>query len=201
MVQSVLRGKEMQVETGHSKLTYDDLAALPDDNFRHEIIDGEHYVTPSPVTKHQRISRELLYLLVQFLKAQPVGEVFSAPFDVVLSRYDVVEPDLVYLSNERASLLTEKSLQGAPDLVVEILSPGTSLRDVGIKRDLYERFGVREYWVIDPDLEAVTVHRRHGDQLKAVGIVAREGDGVVTSPLLPGFEAPLSALFPTGRPT
>ncbi len=185
----------MQVETGHSKLTYDDLLGLPDDNLRHEIIDGVHYVTPSPVTKHQRISRELLYLLVQFLKSHPLGEVFDAPFDVVLSMYDVVEPDLVYLSNERAALLTEKNLQGAPDLVVEILSPGTSGRDVGIKRDLYERFGAREYWVIDPDLEAVTVHRRDGDRLNALGVVTRDTDGVVTSPLLPEFEAPLSAIF------
>ena len=195
MVQSVLAGKEMKVETGHSKLTYDDLAALPDDNLRHEIIDGVHYVTPAPVTKHQRISRELLYLLVQFLKAHPLGEIFCAPFDVVLSMYDVVEPDLVYLSNERASLLTEKNLQGAPDLVVEILSPGTSRRDVGIKRDLYERSGVREYWVIDPELEAVTVHRRDGDRLNALDVLTREANGVVTSPLLPGFEAPLRAIF------
>ena len=183
------------METGHSKLTYDDLAALPNDNLRHEIIGGVHYVTPSPVTKHQRISRELLYLLVQFLKAHPVGEVFSAPFDVVLSMYDVVEPDLVYLSNERTSLLTEKNLQGPPDLVVEILSPGTSRRDVGIKRDLYDRFGVREYWVIDPELEAVTVHRREGDRLQALDVLTRETDGIVTSPLLPGFEVPLRAIF------
>lgn len=102
-------------------------------------------------------------MLVQFLKEHPLGEVFDAPFDVVLSTYDVVEPDLVYLSNERASLLTEKNLPGPPDLVVEILSPDTSRRDLGIKRDLYERAGVLEYWTIDPDRDELTVCRRIDD--------------------------------------
>ena len=122
----------MQVETGHSKLTCDDFLRLPDDDLRHEIIDGEHYVTPAPVTRHQRILVELLYLLRHHLEKHPSGSVFVAPFDVVLSPYDVVQPDLVYLSDERAHLLTDKNLQGPPDLVVEILSPGTSRRDLGI---------------------------------------------------------------------
>lgn len=185
----------MQVETGHSKLTYDDLLRLPDDGLRHEIIDGEHYVTPAPVTKHQRISRELLYLLVQFLKEHPLGEVFDAPFDVVLSMFDVVEPDLVYLSNERASLLTEKNLQGPPDLVVEILSPGTSRRDLGIKRDLYERAGVLEYWTIDPDRDELTVCRRIDDHFGVPELLSKAGADVVTTPLLAGLTVPLSRIF------
>ena len=133
------------METSHSstKLTYSDYLRFPDDRLRHEIIDGVHFVTPSPVTKHQRISSDLLYLLMQYLREHSIGEVFYAPFDVILSDFDVVVPDLVYLSRERARFLTSKNLQGPPDLVVEILSPGTKGRDRQIKKDLYERAGVR----------------------------------------------------------
>jgi Uma2 family endonuclease len=195
MVQSVLAGKEMKVETGHSKLTYDGLAALPDDNLRHEIIDGVHYVTPAPVTRHQRILVELLYLMRQHLEKHSSGSVFVAPFDVVLSPYDVVEPDLVYLSNERASLLTEKNLQGPPDLVVEILSPGTSRRDLGIKRDLYERAGVLEYWTIDPDRDELTIHRRIDERYGAPEVLSKASADVVTTPLLAGLTIPLVRIF------
>lgn len=185
----------MQVETGDSKLTYDDLLRLPDDDLRHELIDGAHYVTPAPVTKHQRISRELLHLLVQFLKEHPLGEVFAAPFDVVLSTYDVVEPDLVYLSNERGPLLTEQNLQGPPDLVVEILSPGTSRRDLGLKRDLYQRAGVLEYWIVDPDRDEVTVDRRIDERFGAPEALSKASADVVTTPLLPGLTIPLVRIF------
>ena len=134
------------MEPGHfsTKLTYADYELLPDDDLRHEIIDGEHYVTASPVTRHQRISLKLLHLIQSYLETHPIGELFSAPFDVVLSFHDVVVPDLIYLSKVRAHLLTVKNLQGAPDLAVEILSPGTKPRDERLKRDLYERAGVSD---------------------------------------------------------
>ena len=119
------------------KLTYDDFLLFPDDGMRHELIDGEHYVTPSPNTKHQRVSGNLYWLIRQYLEAHPIGEMFFAPFDVVLSRFDVVEPDLLYISRERAAqVLTSKNTQGAPDLVIEIASPGTRKRDETVKRRL-----------------------------------------------------------------
>ena len=121
-----------------SRLTYDDLAALPDDRFRHELIDGQHFMTPSPYTIHQRVSSRLFVAIHENVKRTSSGEVFFAPFDVVFSDYDVVEPDLLYVSNERSSIITEKNVQGAPDLVVEVLSPGTRSRDKKLKRDLYE---------------------------------------------------------------
>src|SRR5438132_8145516 len=142
------------------KFTYDDVLCFPNDGKRHEIIDGEHYVTPSPNTKHQRTSRKLTVSLGNYLEQHPVGEMFAAPFDVVFSDLDVVEPDLIYISRERAGILTEQHVRGAPDLVVEILSPGTRKADETIKRKLYERFGVAEYWVVDPELDTIKIYRR-----------------------------------------
>ena len=133
------------------KLTYDDFLLFPDDGKRHELIDGEHYVTPSPIAKHQNISGNLYFLIRTWLESHPVGRVLYAPFDVVFSNFDIVVPDLIYLSNKRwATVINPKNAVGAPDLVIEIGSPSTRKRDETIKRRLYERSGVVEYWVVDP---------------------------------------------------
>src|SRR5262249_33169407 len=178
------------------KLTYDDFLLFPDDGQRHELIDGEHYVTPSPITRHQRISGNLYWLIRSFLEEHPIGEVFYAPFDVVFSRFDVVEPDLLYISNEnREHVLTRQHVRGAPDLVIEIGSPGTRQRDDTIKRRLYERSGVIEYWVVDPELDLIRVYRRTGEAFdRAVDLSSASGD-VLKSPLLPGLELPLRSVF------
>src|SRR5262249_7140524 len=132
------------------KLTYEDYLQLPEDGKRHELIDGEHYVTPTPIRKHQAISFNLTGALWSYLQQHAVGRVFAAPFDVIFSNFDVVEPDLLFISNERlAQIETSPWVKGAPDLVVEIGSPGTRKRDETIKKRLYERFGVKEYWIID----------------------------------------------------
>ena len=182
------------------KLTYDDFVRFPDDGLRHELIDGEHYVTPSPNTKHQQVSLNLVFLIERWLrqKNERVGRLFFAPFDVVFSRFDVVEPDLLYMSNERAArILTAANVQGVPELVVEIASPGTRRRDETIKRKLYERSGVSEYWVVDPELDLVRVYRRGGEEFaRPVELSAQTGD-VLTTSLLPGLELPLSRLFRT----
>jgi len=116
------------------KLTYDDFVLFPDDGLRHELIDGEHYVTPSPNTKHQRISINLTVLIGGWLERNPIGELFHAPFDVVFSKFDVVEPDLLYLSNARAAdALTPLHVRGVPELVVEIGSPGTRKRELELR--------------------------------------------------------------------
>src|SRR5262249_45287523 len=132
------------------------------DGLRHEIIEGEHYVTPSPATRHQRILGNLYHSLRNYLDTHAVGEVFLSPYDVVLSDINVFVPDLIYVSNERSRLITSKNLQGAPDLVVEILTPSTQNRDRTLKRDVYERLGVEEYWLIDPDRDQIEVYRRAG---------------------------------------
>jgi Uma2 family endonuclease len=178
------------------KLTYDDFVLFPDDGKRHELIDGEHYVTPSPNMRHQRISGDLHGFLWTYLEAHRVGQLFSAPFDVVFSHFDVVEPDLLYMSNETAArVLTPQNVRGTPDLVVEIGSPGTRKRDETIKRRLYERSGVSEYWVVDPDVDVVRVFRNDAGQFgQAVELSLDSGD-VLTTPLLPGFELALTRLF------
>ncbi len=180
------------------RLTYDDFVLFPDDGKRHELIDGEHYVTPSPNLKHQKVSGNVHLLIGVWLEDHPIGQIFYAPFDVVFSRYDVVEPDLLYVSNARsAEVLTPANVKGAPDLVIEIGSPSTRKRDETIKRHLYERSGVSEYWVVDPDLDIVRVYRREAEGFgRAIEVSADAGD-ILTTPLLPGLALPLARVFKT----
>jgi len=178
------------------KLTYDDFVHFPDDGKRHELIDGEHYVTPSQNTRHQRIAGTLFGMIWTWLEAHPVGQLFHAPYDVVFSEFDVVEPDLLYLSNERAAeIMTALHLRGAPELVIEIGSPSTRQRDETIKRHLYERTGVSEYWFVDPELDVVRVYRRNGEEFARPVELSREAGDTLTTPILPGLLLPLSRIF------
>ena len=178
------------------KLTYDDFVLFPDDGKRHELIDGEHYVTPSPNTRHQQIAGDLFALIWTYLEAHPIGRVFVAPFDVVFSQFDVVEPDILYLSHDRATdVLTRANVQGAPDLVIEIGSPSTRRRDETIKRHLYERSGVSEYWVVDPELDIVRMYRREVEGFGRALERSLEAGDVLATALLPGLELPLSRIF------
>jgi Uma2 family endonuclease len=177
------------------KLTYDDFLLFPDDGKRHELIDGEHYVTPSPNVSHQRVAGTLFGVMWTHLQSHPIGEVFMAPLDVVMSRHDVVEPDILYVSNDRrAQILTTSNVQGAPDLAIEVTSKGTRKRDETIKRRLYER-GVSEYWVVDPEIAVVRIYRREGDRFARATELSREAGDVLTTPLLPGFEIALQRIF------
>jgi len=177
------------------KLTYEDFLLFPDDGKRHELIDGEHYVTPSPNTKHQRVSGNLYWLVRSFLEEQRIGELFYAPFDIVFSRFDVVEPDLLYMSNERAAtILTSKHVEGVPELIMEIGSPSTRRRDETIKKRLYQQSGVTEYWVIDPELDIVRVYASD-TMFERPRELSREAGDVLTTPLLRGLELPLASIF------
>ena len=178
------------------KLTYDDFLLFPDDGKRHELIDGEHYVTPSPNLRHQAISGRLYLLIGTWLRDNPRGRIYFAPLDVIFSRFDVVEPDLLYVSNERApELLSGQYVTGAPDLVIEIGSPSTRSRDETIKRRLYERSGVTEYWVVDPEIDVIRVYRRTGERFERPVELSVEAEDVLTTPLLPGLVIPLSQVF------
>jgi len=174
------------------RLTYDDFVLFPDDGKRHELIDGEHYVTPSPNTRHQKIVGTLYGLIWTWLQAHPIGQLFLAPFDVVLSAFDVVEPDLLYLSNERAAqVLTPLHVRGVPELVIEIASKGTRKRDEILKRHLYQGAGVSEYWVVDSEIDVVRIYRREHERFARPVELCCESDDVLTTPLLPGLELPL----------
>jgi Uma2 family endonuclease len=177
------------------KLTYDDFVLFPDDGKRHELIDGEHYVTPSPNLKHQAVSRNLLTTIASFLRREPIGKVYAAPLDVVFSHFDVVEPDLLYVSESRREVRTTKNIQGAPDLVVEVGSPSTRRRDEKLKHQLYERFSVTEYWVVDPDIDAVRVYRLQDGRYQRGQELSLDHGDVLTTPLLPGLDLPLAEIF------
>lgn len=178
------------------KLTYDEFVLFPDDGKRHELIDGEHYVTPSPNLRHQRISGNLHLMMASWLELHPVGKVFYAPLDIVLSNYDVVEPDLIYFSNERATdIALPQHLRGAPELLVEIGSRGTRKRDETIKRQLYERAGVSEYWFVDPEIDVVRVYLRDGERFARPVELSREASDELATALLPGLVLPLARIF------
>jgi Uma2 family endonuclease len=178
------------------KLTYDDFVLFPDDGKRHELVDGEHYVSPSPNRKHQTIALNLAAMMWNHLHRDPMGQVFIAPFDVVFSNFDVVEPDVLYVSNaRRQEVLTAKHVRGAPDLVVEVGSPGTRRRDETLKHRLYERSGVSEYWVVDPEIDVIKVYRLVDGRYVRVHELSLENGGALTTPLLPGLSMPLATIF------
>jgi len=137
------------MSTGTRKLTYQDYICFPDDRMRHEIIDGDHYMNPAPSTYHQRVSARLQYQLYSAIELADLGVVMYAPIDVELTEFDIVQPDLVVVLKENR-IITPSKIKGAPDHVIEILSPSTASNDRMLKRSLYERTGVKEYWIVDP---------------------------------------------------
>lgn len=178
------------------KLTYDDYVLFPEDGLRHELIDGEHYVSPAPVRAHQGISANLVGSIWAHLRHHPVGRVYAAPFDVIFSPLDVVQPDVIYLSRQRLSEIEiDPWLKGAPNLVVEIASASTRRRDQTTKRLVYERYGVDEYWIVDPASLRVSVLRRAARGLEPAADLALAQGYPLTTPLLPGLVLPLATLF------
>ena len=146
------------------QITWDDVQQLPDDGNRYEAIAGELYVTPAPSLRHQTVSKRLQRELMRLLEDPGHGQVWDAPLGVRFpATGEGVQPDILFVSNERKGILAPDELKGAPDLVVEILSPTTAARDTGVKRTLYERQGVVEYWIVDAAAAAVDVWRFGGE--------------------------------------
>lgn len=177
------------------KLTYEDYLLIPDDGLRHEIIDGEHYVTASPFYRHQRTAGELFLRLGNFVKEHDLGILLFAPFDVLLSKHDIFVPDLLFVTKEREWVIGEKNLEGAPDLVVEILSKSTRRRDERLKLERYDLFGVQDYWLLDPIRKTARIYRRNGERLVLVADLSAAAGDVVSSPLFSGLEMPLAEIF------
>jgi Uma2 family endonuclease len=174
------------------KFTYRDYVNAPEDK-RYELLDGDLVVAPAPNTEHQSVSRNIEVPLWIFVRDGDLGYVFDAPCDVVLSDTDVVQPDILFVSKERPHIITRNNIQGAPDLVIEILSPGTAERDLTFKRALYARHGVREYWLVYLDTRTieVLVFGRGGFELAAT----YHRNQVLRSPLLEGLRLDLSEVF------
>jgi Uma2 family endonuclease len=179
------------------RLTYDDFLLFPDDDrLRHEIIDGVHYVTAAPSVRHQDLVGRLYLAIGNFLADHPgLGRVYLSPIDVVFTLHDIVEPDLVFVAGDQLGIMTEKNIQGAPAIVVEVVSKSTRRRDERIKKDLFDRRGVREYWIVDPDRSQVVVYRRQGGGLDARTPLTVTDRAALTSPLLPGFSLSVPELF------
>jgi len=175
--------------------TYEDYLAFPEDGKRYEIIEGDCFMSPAPRTKHQIVSANLLTFLNIYLRRTRAGKVFDAPTDVILSDTNVVQPDLLVVLAARAAIITEKNIQGAPDLVIEILSETTRKMDEVVKKKLYERHGVLEYWVVDPELALVKIYRlTNGRYAKAEERAEERGETLATA-LLPGLDISLTELF------
>jgi Uma2 family endonuclease len=183
-------------QTSSVRLTWEDYLLFPDDGRRYEIIAGECFGTPAPDVRHQLVSGNLQGALWSFLQQHRLGTVLAAPSDVVLDESDIVQPDLLFVSRERESILAETGTRGAPDLVVEILSESTRRTDEKIKRALYAKAGVREYWIADPELDRIQVYRPSGSALELVAELDLERGDTLRTPLLPGFELPLARIFP-----
>ena len=176
----------------HRKFTYEDYRNTPDD-IRYELHDGELIVVPVPNMAHQGISTTLLRLIDTLVYLRKLGKVFHAPTDVVFSDTEVVQPDLIFVSNERSHILTENNIRGAPDLIIEILSPSTAGRDRTFKRTLYERHGVKEYWMVDPSARNITILLLGESGYELAGIY---GEGqTLTSTTLSGFSLDMDDIF------
>ena len=139
------------------KSTYEDYLKTPEDE-RYELIEGKLLMTPSPIPTHQRISRKIEFILEKFVTENDLGEIFYAPCDVYLNTENVVQPDILFISKERLNIIGEKNIQGAPDLVIEIISENSAYRDLVQKKRLYATFGVKEYWSVIPGEELIEIH-------------------------------------------
>jgi Uma2 family endonuclease len=170
-----------QPQTG---LTYEDLRAFPQDNLRREIIDGELIVTAAPATRHQRVVATVVIRLGTHCEAHG-GQIFPAPTDVYFSEADIVEPDVIYVAPESLRKVEKPFIRSAPDLVVEVSSPTTRQLDLVRKRDLYERYGVPEYWFVDLDADRVEIYRLQGGRYGAPTMLGRRD--ALTSPRIVGF--------------
>jgi len=175
--------------------TYEDYLAFPEDGKRYEIIEGDYHMSPAPRTRHQDISLRLAYFFYDYLRHTKLGHVFDAPTDVILSDTNVVQPDLLVVLAARTSIITDANIQGAPDLVIEILSETTRKTDEVIKKKLYERYGVLEYWIVDPDLALVKIYRMADGRYAKAEEVAQERGETLTTALLPGLDISLTEVF------
>ena len=186
----------MEARSTMGRWTYAEFARLPSEGgTRHEIIQGKLHVTPAPTPRHQRVVAELVRVLRSFAREHGLGEVLPGPIDVLFAEGDYLEPDVVFVHRSREALLTERGIEGSPDLVVEVASPSTEARDRGLKLERYRHFGVPEYWIVDPDARTVEVWKLAEGAKQPV--VLGPGD---TLPWAPGsgqaaLDVPLDQLF------
>lgn len=174
-------------------LTVEDYKNTPETGPRYQLIEGDLYMAPAPSRYHQEISGNLAFILLTWLKDHFIGKLYHAPFDVYLDEHDVFQPDILFVSNERSSILTDAGAEGAPDFVVEILSPKTARLDRDNKRKMYVRHGVRELWIIEPETRRILVYRPVENAEEPCAVYG-EGD-VFETPMFPGLRIDTREVF------
>lgn len=180
--------------TAVGKMNYDQYCLLPEDRNQYELIDGELIVTPSPLRRHQKIAIALASALYNYVTEHSLGEVYSAPLDTIFSKYTVLQPDILFVSRERLAEVAKDWIEGAPDLAVEILSPSTVDKDRRRKLAVYSQFGVREYWIVDPESRMIELYQRIGEGLQ---LTRQFSPGqTFESKLISGFRVEVDGLFP-----
>ncbi len=174
------------------RLTYQDYLELPDDK-RYEIIDGELFEMSSPTFRHQEILSNLHLIFGPYVRGNLLGMVLFAPIDVILADDSIVQPDFIFIAESRRYIIEEHAIVGAPDLVIEILSPSTAVHDRNRKADLYARYGVAEYWMVDTETETIEI-RRLGDAGYDDSVEIHDS-GVLSTALVPGLQVELADVF------
>ncbi len=180
------------IEGARIRITRHECLLFPDIR-RYEIIDGKRYAVATPDTRHQRISRNLLVGLCRYVRHRELGEVLSAPYDLVLSECNILQPDILFVRKERTGLIGKLNLRAAPDLVIEILSEASWCKDMGMKKRIYSRYHIPEYWIVDPKSE--TVELLLWSELGYITAGAYGIEDRLSSPLLHDFGFPLHHVF------
>lgn len=173
--------------------TYNDYLALPNNNYQYEIVDGVLYMSPSPSRWHQNAVLQLALHLKRFVSSKQLGEVFIAPFDVELDFKTVVQPDILVVLNANSDIITDDGIVGAPNLVIEVASPGTASYDRNQKLNLYQRAGVQEYWIVDVMAHTIEVLILHDGKYKARGVF--QGKSQLPSQVVAGFPMRVEQVF------
>ena len=181
------------MKSATAKMNYDQLCLLPEDGKQYELFDGELVMTPSPSSRHQGIVGKLHVLLFADLEQTASGKVFVAPLDTIFDQYTVLQPDILYVSRNRVPQIVKERIEGAPDLVVEVLSPSTFYKDLRRKMAVYAQFGVQEYWIVDPETQTLELYSRQNDELRLLQKVSAQE--ILQSPLLPGFRVSVGSIF------
>ncbi len=180
-------------KTKPQEFTYQDYFNLPNDGNRYEVINGELIMVAAPNTFHQKISWNLILAIGSFLKKKKIGQAFGAPTNVLLDEKNVVQPDILFILNEHSEIVKEKYVEGTPELMIEILSEGSAYRDLVDKKELYAKFGVKEYWIVDPMKQRVEILENKNGEFELIQQITKTGK--VKSKVLKGFEVELTEIF------
>lgn len=177
------------------RLTVDDYLLMPDHGRLLQLIDGDFIMAPSPSLKHQEVTRNIEFEFAKFLEKNPIGKILNAPIDYYVDKYDVVQPDLVYISKEKYRILFEKGIKNTPDLIIEIISKGTENIDKNLKKDLYWRAGVKEYWIVNIEEKSIEVFKINSEGYKLKKIYRNENKDKIKPDILPGLIINLEKVF------